>query len=193
MYNLQTNKQTSLLILPLLFIYLSFYSVNLHSQEIDVEINAGCEPVVVALMFHPGFRMGASAQYVWSSGVAVAMTASAQTYICDSVEEALEDYYESWNNFETEKFLDENCNGEYGACDDPLLDVTGCGMFHTCPQSPYDCEFNTLRCIDSMLNLSDGYTISEVVNATMYISSSYYQGYWHHEHTQNNDISFNLK
>ena len=42
MYNLQTNKQTnkqtSLLILPLLFIYLSFYSVNLHSQEIDVKL-----------------------------------------------------------------------------------------------------------------------------------------------------------
>ena len=172
---------------------MSLYSVDLHAKQIDVEINAGCQPVVTALMVFPAIRLGASAQFLWASSVTVGLESNVQVHVCDNVEEALEEYYESWNNFDTEKFLDENCNGEYGACDAPLLDVTGCGMFHICPQSPYDCEFNTLRCIDSMLNLSDGYTITEVVNATIYIISSYYQGYWHHEHTQNNDISFNLK
>ena len=192
--NEQTNKKfTKLKFIALLVTFLSLFSINSHSQEIDIEINAGCDPIIVALMYHPGFRIGASAQYVWAAGISVGTVAGVNQYICDNLEEAIEDHVQSWRDFDTEKFLDENCNGEYGRCDDPLLDVTGCGMFNTCPQSPYDCEFNTLRCIDNMLNLSDGYTMNEVINATIYIHSSFHQGYWHHNMSDNNDISFDIK
>ena len=92
MYNLQTNKQTSLLILPLLFIYLSLYSVNLHAKQIDVEINAGCQPVVTALMVFPAIRLGASAQFLWASSVTVGLESNVQVHVCDNVEEALEDH-----------------------------------------------------------------------------------------------------
>lgn len=197
MYNLQAykykNGSTNILFAILLAAFFSIISLNSHSQEIDIEINAGCEPIVVALMFHPGFRLGASAQYVWAAGVTVSMTAGADKHICDNIEVAIEEHMESWSDFDTEKFLEDNCNGEYGGCDDPLLDVTGCGMFHTCPRAPYDCEFNTLKCIDHMLDLSDGYTMNEVVNATIYIHSSFHQGYWHHEYKNDNGISFDVK
>lgn len=72
MYNLQAykykNGSTNILFAILLAAFFSIISLNSHSQEIDIEINAGCEPIVVALMFHPGFRLGASAQYVWAAG-----------------------------------------------------------------------------------------------------------------------------
>ena len=141
------------------------------------------------------YRMGAQ------GGTAVWLAVAPRTaggfsvdrMMCDSLESFLESEIESANKIDVERFLEENCNGEYGACDDPLLDVTGCGMFNTCPQSPYDCEFNTYRCVDSMINFSDGYTISELTNALIYITTSYNQGYWPHNQMRDNNISFDLQ
>ena len=177
---------------------MSLFSKPSYAKEVNVKLGEGCETATQFMMMVPGvylYRIGAQgAAAVWSAAAPyAAQGTSTDRMICDAFESFLEGEIRSGNKIDAEKFLEENCNGEYGACDDPLLDVTGCGMFHACPQSPYDCEFNTYRCVDSMINLSDGYTISELTNALIYITTSYNQGYWPHNYVRDNNISFDLQ
>lgn len=204
MFNAQSinksNKQTAigLILVILLAIFLSTFSTHSRSQEINVELGGGCETVVQFISMVPAFslyRIGAyGAASVWAAASPyVAQGTSMDTIACSSIESFLESQIESANSIDVDKFIEENCNGMYGGCDDPLLDVNGCGMFHTCPQYPHDCEFNTLRCVDSMINMSDGFTILEMTNALTYIHSSYNQGYWHHKRANDNNITFDIK
>ena len=192
----KTKQKIILLSLVTLTFFLSVFSIHSHSTETkktDVEINQGCEPIISGLMVIPTFKLTGKVLWGYAVGAAMSAKANAETLVCDNIEKFIESEVEGMSNFDTQLFLDENCQGEYGKCNDPLLDVNGCGVFDVCPQSPYDCEFNTLRCLNGMINFSDGYTVHEVINALIYMQTSFNQGYWHHNQSVDFNNSLTLK
>lgn len=96
-------------------------------------------------------------------------------------EDFLEQAEQTYSDFDVQGYLDQNCGGSYGGCNDPLLDVTQqCGVFEACPTSPNGCLGNLMGCITEMTGNPNGISARDIYLAYDYIRVGYNQGQWTH-------------
>lgn len=138
---------------------------------------------IYAVSLIPAIKTKNLAFSAWATGMnGVFHAADYDEMVCEYIESAVENNINGFDNFDTEKFLDENCGGVLGNCDDPLLSMDyDCGIFEACPHSPLECNNYIAGCLNQMLNFKEGFTATELIIATDYLLSGMQQGTWEHK------------
>lgn len=148
-------------------------------EDIKV-VSAGCEAAVgmivaAAIAFSGG-----------STAVGAAFGTGTLTFSDEACNDqtaiSLLDYAtKTYENSDSEAFLEENCGGTLGNCDDPLLNPISCGPYEVCPESPLDCMF-PVQCMNGMLKMSEnGFSANDVFNSVNYMNNARNNGIWAHQ------------
>lgn len=156
----------------------SLQNARAHSDS-DIEIvSNGCQAAAHMLVAAAVYLTGGAFWAVMTNAGISPFTDDT----CDKAAEPLLDYAtEAYDDFDTQEFLDENCGGTVGNCDDPLLNPQPCGPFEVCPEFPQDCNF-AVQCMNGMLNMDQGnYSANDIYNSMLYIENARMMGQWSHQ------------